>query len=197
MARWSIGNLVFDIPLTGQFQPEEFNESISAQFNEMPNIGGVFAMTLKGWKPREITISFIVDALNTGAPEERIDPEYIWNVILNMVQPPKTGGMGRLVFGDLVPNTGGPYRNKPNYASLTLPGWENVSVVITNASFKRTHIGRDGRAVRGTISLTLKQVANPQAQAAEVARRAAAAAQGVSSAALGGGAFGEGTIPTV
>lgn len=159
MPRWSIG------PIVGQYQPEDFTERQSANYEDIKSFGIVRPMIFKNWSPREVTLSFVVNsmgireadrAINTrvpGAPDQS-DPEVVWATICAMMRP-----------GDrLIPPTlGGRNENPRNFPRVIIPGWNlggntPVRAVVVDGSIKRTHIaGSPPRCVRGIITVTLRE----------------------------------------
>lgn len=169
MGFWHIG------PIKGEYQPEDFTESQETEVEEGFNIGAVHRLTVKGWSPREVTVSFVVDNLNRSAPpqvdnstastpdapppaggelspNDSVDPEKVWAAIQEM-QRPRTALVGLLV---------------PRVPVL-IPGWGgqgNVprNAIIVSSSIQRTHIKGNGfggsqpvQGQRATITVTLKE----------------------------------------
>jgi hypothetical protein len=163
MGFWSIGKI------RGRFQPEDFTESQNLKVQDMQTWGAVTRVMFKGWEPREVTISFVVDSvqttqkdpeLNTDSIEANMtgpecpiyDPEKVWAYIQQLQRP--------YPLPDTIP---------PIF--VYIPGWgkrgdEVQRAFITSASIKRTHIvaGNSGfsipgtvKAVRATITVTLKE----------------------------------------
>lgn len=172
MAWWSIG------PIVGQYQPEDFTETQHVEYAKPPTFGTVPPLIFKFWSPRVVTVTFVVNAMVVPASEEAInqdiksasvqsDPEVVWATVLSMMR--RQGGSGRTITA----GEGGSGRGLPavlgrssGYKALrvTIPGWGVGTglapkyAVITDASFKRTHIaGIPSRCVRGIISVTLEE----------------------------------------
>jgi hypothetical protein len=169
MSFWHIG------PIKGEYQPEEFTESQESSVDEKELLGTVHQITITGWSPREITISFVVDNLARSAPPppdagdatpdgppvaggslsptNSTDPEEVWAAIQQMQRPsgvPIVSLVPRIPV--LIPGWGG--------ADLTAPRFAR----ITSSSIQRTHIKGNGqggsqpiRAQRATITVTLKE----------------------------------------
>ncbi len=176
MGFWHIG------PLKGEFQPEDFTESQETDVEYKTPVGGRQVAVIKGWSPREITISFVVDNLARNespapnpsvnspqaspndpgslSPSQRVDPEEVWQAIQRM-QRPANGRVSEVKpVPVLIPGWGDEGRNQPRLA------------FITDSSIQRTHIqgvgtpinaggGNAGeqniRAVKATITVTLKE----------------------------------------
>lgn len=168
MGLWSIG------PIRGQFQPESFVETQKTIIEDIQIFGNVSILLLKGWDPREVTFSFVVDGMCDpvegtdtwarfktdqagGGPGPRAaDPEAVWDEIQRMQRV--SGSSPRPVF-------------------VTIPGWATgstasnvtgnrglrpIRAIISDASINRTHIrGADSRAVRAIITVTLREANNP------------------------------------
>lgn len=141
MPRWSIG------PISGQYQPEDFTETQASDFTEAGNHGGVALMMFKGYKPREIALSFVVDGV--GGTNGAGSPEVAWMHIQEMQRP--SNGL------------------EPTPVLVILPGWGDSEhlpklAYIVNSSIERTHITKSLdsgiQSVRATISVTLKEAPN-------------------------------------
>jgi hypothetical protein len=141
MPRWSIGRI------SGQYQPEDFTETQASDFTEAGNHGGVALMMFKGYKPREITLSFVVDGV--GGTNGAGSPEVAWRHIQEMQRPARAGW--------------------PQPIEVIIPGWGDSEFLpklayIVNSSIERTHItstlDSGIQAVRATISVTLKEAPN-------------------------------------
>lgn len=180
MAFWHIG------PLKGEFQPEEFTETQETDVEYKTPVGGVQRAIVKGWEPREITISFTVDNLARSepapadggtddivdptvgdlSPKKRIDPEEVWKMIQKMQRPANGHPRSIAKVPVYIPGWGNGGRNEP------------VLAFITSSSIQRTHISgrgqitdRAGRpipsngdeqkiqAVKAIITVTLKEAA--------------------------------------
>lgn len=161
MAWWSIG------PIVGQYQPEDFTEKQSADYAQPETFGTVSPLIFRKWSPREVTLSFVVNAMVAPGEETarndlipnavaQHDPEVVWATIMAMMRP------GLRTVSPPPPILGG--TNKRDYPRVTIPGW-GVSdftpnrAVIVDAVFKRTHIlGNPPRCVRGIITVTLREI---------------------------------------
>ena len=161
MPRWNIG------PIVGQYQPEDFTERQSANYEDIKSFGIVRPLIFKNWSPREVTLSFVVNGMAfsesdrisnpkiTGAPDQN-DPEVVWATICAMMRP-----------GDrLIPPHLGNRGNEPrNFPRVIIPGWgiggnTPSRAVVVDASIKRTHIaGSPPRCVRGIITVQLREYA--------------------------------------
>ena len=64
MAQWSIG------PIVGQYQPEDFTERQGVEYEEVKAFGIVRPLIFKSWSPREVTLSFVVNAMGITAAEQ-------------------------------------------------------------------------------------------------------------------------------
>jgi hypothetical protein len=156
---WSIGSI------RGRFQPEDFTETQGMEVKDLKSWGTVSRAMFSGWNPREVTISFVVDSVHTMESDENVminggtglpmsdcpvnDPEKVWEYIQALQRPDSA-------------------RKKVDPVLVQMPGWgsrntELKYAFITSASIKRTHIragsesGGNTRAVRATITLTLKE----------------------------------------
>jgi hypothetical protein len=168
MGLWSIG------PIRGQFQPESFVETQKTIIEDIKIFGNVSILLVKGWDPREVTFSFVVDGMCDpvegtdtwarfktdqagGGPGPRAaDPEAVWDEIQRMQRVSGTS---------------------PIPVFVTIPGWatgrtdSNVTdnrfirprrAIISDSSINRTHIrGADSRAVRAIITVTLREANRP------------------------------------
>lgn len=158
MGIWSIGKI------RGRFQPEDFTENQGMEVKDLKSWGTVSRAMFSGWSPREITLSFVVDSIHTQEEDEDVkintsigvatgdcpvnDPEKVWEYIQSLQRPDST-------------------KKLVNPVLVQMPGWgsrgsELKYAFITSASIKRTHIrsdesGGNMRAVRATITLTLKE----------------------------------------
>lgn len=161
MAWWSIG------PIIGQYQPEDFTEKQSADYAQPETFGDVPPLIFKKWSPREVTLSFVVNAMCAPTSEVahnplipnafvQSDPEVVWATIIAMmrpglrtVPPPILGGLG-----------------PSDFPRVMIPGWGLTEftpryAVIVDATFKRTHIiGSPPRCARGVITVTLREIRN-------------------------------------
>lgn len=174
MSRWSIG------PIVGQYQPEDFTERQSVEYEEVKAFGIVRPLIFKGWSPREVTLSFVVNgmgitqsdrATNSKVPNapDQSDPEVVWATICAMMRP---GDRGR------PPHLGGrgdPDGGNRNFPRVVIPGWNvgnntPIRAVVADASIKRTHIAGSlpPRAVRAIISVTLRELNLPSKSNATV-----------------------------
>lgn len=174
MARWSIG------PIVGQYQPEDFTEKQSVQYDDVKAFGIVRPILFKNVAPREVTLSFVVNAMgitegerenmkNSKIPNapNQSDPEVVWATICAMMRP----GDGSA----LPPLLGGQRDNPRNFPRVVIPGWNvggantPVHAVITDASIKRTHIAGSvpPRAVRAIITVTLREKRRAQRERAQ------------------------------
>jgi len=161
MAWWSIG------PIVGQYQPEDFTEKQSTDYAQPETFGTVSPLIFRKWSPREVTLSFVVNAMcapseeaarNENIPNAVVqhDPEVVWATIMAMMRP----GLRAVP----PPVLGG--RNERDYPRVTIPGWGVTEftprrAVIVDATFKRTHIlGNPPRCVRGIITVTLREISN-------------------------------------
>jgi hypothetical protein len=175
---WSIG------PIAGMYQPEDFTEKQSLDYAEPPTFGTVSPLIFKKWSPREVTLSFVVNALCIPDEEEvgnfytqhapqQSDPEIVWATILSMMRkqptnrPRGTGNRGVIAVkvGAAANNNSSlpPVLGDEPYPRVTIPGWGigngPTRAVITDATFKRTHIsGNPPRCVRGVITVSLKEM---------------------------------------
>jgi hypothetical protein len=153
MAFWSIG------PIKGEYQPESFDEKQTMKVEDQDAVGSVSPLVFKGWDPREVTISFVVDGVKPDADKSlyvdtilygfppmaitfnKADPEAVWDAIQAMQRP----------------------QNGPPFpVDVIIPGWGGSNrprkAVIIDASISRTHIeGAAPKAIRATISVTLKE----------------------------------------
>lgn len=166
MAMWSIG------PIRGQFQPESFVETQKTKIEDIEIFGNVSILLIKGWDPREVTFSFVVDGMCDPIesswerwPRKGVDlagatffqnpsasdPEAVWDEIQRMQ---------RFAPGAPIP------------INVNIPGWQsglrrnsftrdNVrrpsTAIISDSSINRTHIqGEPSRAVRAIITVTLR-----------------------------------------
>jgi hypothetical protein len=141
MPRWSIGRI------SGQYQPEDFTETQASDFSDVGNHGGVSLLMFKGYKPREIAVSFVVDGV--GGTDGASSPERAWAHIQEIQRPAKGGW--------------------PTPIEVIIPGWGDSEhlpklAYIVNSSINRTHItstlDSGIQAVRATISVTLKEAPN-------------------------------------
>jgi hypothetical protein len=163
MGVWSIGKI------RGRFQPEDFTETQNLKVQDMQTWGAVTRVMFKGWEPREVTISFVVDSvqatqrdpnLNTesiqvgmAGPECPIyDPEKVWAYIQQLQRPWPVPDVVQPIL-------------------VYIPGWgkrddQIQRAFITSSSIKRTHINAANnefftpgtvKAIRATITLTLKE----------------------------------------
>lgn len=152
MVFWSIG------PITGEYQPESFDEKQTMKVEQQEAVGAVSPLVFKGWDPREVTITFVVDGVKPDSEKtqwhsvlygnqnqtidyNKADPESVWQAIQEMQRPQ--------------------YR-APFPVDVIIPGWGGSNrprkAVITEASISRTHIeGTAPKAIRATISVTLKE----------------------------------------
>lgn len=153
MAFWSIG------PIRGEYQPESFDEKQTMKVEEQEAAGSVSPLVFKGWDPREVTISFIVDGVKPDAEKakyvdtmmygfppmaitfNKADPEAVWDAIQAMQRP----------------------KDRPPFpVDVIIPGWSGNNrprkAIIIESSISRTHIeGEAPKAIRATISVTLKE----------------------------------------
>jgi hypothetical protein len=180
---WSIG------PIRGEFQPESFTETQEMNVEDKPQIGNVTFLSFKSWKPREISLSFVVhgDPYSGRGPGERSDsesgpfqvwfsPEKVWGIVCCLVRPTKefsryvkdANDEADFLAGKEISNSGantGQAQNAlPTPVKVALPGWGSGSstprlAIVTSASINRTHINAKGEAMRATISVTLKELA--------------------------------------
>lgn len=160
MPHWSIG------PIVGQYQPEDFTEKQSVNYEPAKAFGIVEPLIFKNWSPREVTLSFVVNAMSVPADEQALgpisaapnqtDPEIVWATLCAMMRP-----------GDLLlpPLLGGEDKRR-DFPRVVIPGW-NVGAntpnraVVVDASIKRTHIaGEPSRAVRAVITVTLRELSS-------------------------------------
>lgn len=163
MGVWSIGKI------RGRFQPEDFTETQNLKVQDMQTWGAVTRVMFKGWDPREVTLSFVVDSihaaeqdpgLNTrsiqlgmAGPEFPIyDPEKAWAYIQQLQRPYPRPSVIKPIL-------------------VYIPGWgkrvdEVKYAYITASSIKRTHITAGNnefftpgtvQGVRATITVTLKE----------------------------------------
>lgn len=152
---WSIG------PIIGQYQPEDFTETQSVDYQVPPTFGTVPPLIFRKWNPREVTLSFVVNSICIPVEEEAInpeiknaivqsDPEVVWATICSMMRRQRKNPGFPMILGEQFPR-------------VTIPGWGiggfgPSRAVVTDASFKRTHIaGRPSRCVRGIITVRLKE----------------------------------------
>ncbi len=161
MGQWSIG------PIVGQYQPEDFTEKQSVNYEEPKAFGIVPPLIFKSWSPREVTLSFVVNAMvlpgveqarNDGIPNapNQSDPEVVWATIVAMMRPGD---------GLLPPQLGGSRLSDPRrFPKVVIPGWDVGGTtpdraLVVDASIKRTHIaGNPSRAVRAIITVTLREL---------------------------------------
>jgi len=166
MPNWSIG------PIVGKYQPENFDEKQSSEWKAVPLFAVVTPLLFQRWNPREVTLSFVVNAMGVPQSErfgqedvpvknaiDQSDPEVVWAMICAMMRPDTTLP-GRALYPP--PILGGE-RAKFDYPRVVIPGW-NVGnntpsqAIIESASIKRTHIaGNPSRAVRAIITVTLRE----------------------------------------
>ena len=178
---WSIG------PIRGEFQPESFTETQEMNVEDKPAIGNVTFLTFKSWKPREISLSFVVhgDIYSGRGPGERSDgesnhfmawfsPEKVWGILCCMVRPTKefrsllkdaNEEAGFMAGKEITNDAPGTAKNAlPIPVKVILPGWwageyTPKTAIAVSASINRTHINEKGEAMRATISVTLKELA--------------------------------------
>jgi hypothetical protein len=168
---WSIG------PIVGMFQPENFTETQSVDYAEPKTFGTVPPLIFKKWTPREVELSFVVNSMCFPAAEEarnpqmlnavrQSDPEIVWATIMSLMRK-ISDRSGALTAGGEAGRPGGlpsVIGDGDNAAiQVTIPGWGlgngPTRAVLTNATFKRTHIsGNPPRCVRGVITVTLKEL---------------------------------------
>ena len=164
MGFWSIGKI------RGRYQPEDFTETQNLKMKDLITFGAVSRVMFAGWDPREVTISFLVDSVQTtdrdpqgqnypfktspGTPECPLsEPEEVWRYIQSLQRPYPRPDLIRPII-------------------VLIPGWgrsgeEVKHAYITNASIKRTHITDKNanyftnpgstRASRAVITVTLKE----------------------------------------
>lgn len=164
MGFWSIGKI------RGRYQPEDFTETQNLKLKDLITFGGVSRVMFAGWDPREVTISFLVDSVQTTERDPRgerypykvsldgpacplSEPEEVWRYIQSLQRPY-------------------PRPNLMNPIPVYIPGWgqsgdEVRHAYIVNASIKRTHITDKNanyfpypgmvRASRAVITVTLKE----------------------------------------
>lgn len=162
MPRWSIG------PIVGRYQPEDFSESQRTNYEDVKAFGIVHPIIFKNWSPREVRLSFVVNAMGITAADlinnpaipkapHQSDPEVVWAMICAMQRPGDRG---------LPATLGGRESSKRNFPRVVIPGWgvtdfsTPTRAVVVDASIKRTHIGgTPPRCVRGIISVTLRELA--------------------------------------
>lgn len=142
---WSIG------PIRGEFQPESFNETQEMNVTDQEPVGNVVALGFKSWKPREISISFMVNGAYRGEEKGELNrddqmwvsPEGVWLKVREMVRPR--------------------FNNLPRPVDVNLTGWGiwgvSKKAIVVSASINRTHIDSDGQAQRATITMTLRELA--------------------------------------
>lgn len=168
MARWSIG------PIVGQYQPEDFTERQSVEYEDVKAFGIVRPLIFKNIAPREVTLSFVVNGMGITAAErddtrnskipnapDQSDPEVVWATICAMMRPGDRKAPPPLLGGRGDPRVGG----DRNFPRVVIPGWNvggantPIRAVVTNASIKRTHIAGSSppRAVRAIITVTLRE----------------------------------------
>lgn len=91
---WSIG------PLRGLFQPDSFDEKQETAVGRFAVVGGVEMVQFKHWNAREITLKFLVSAVD--APDstnesvrssnvDDCDPEKVWAKIIELQRPSQRG----------------------------------------------------------------------------------------------------------
>jgi hypothetical protein len=166
------------------FQPESFDEKQEAVLGKLPVSGGIETVQFKHWSAREITVRFLVsavdapDSTNEEARSSSIrdsDPEQVWAAIIELQRPahgglpqevpvtiPGWGGGGRVGGGERVRVEFRGQDDKGNITGYTDgEGWDvyngawPTKAIIKSASISRTHIDGSGAAVRATISVTL------------------------------------------
>ncbi len=143
---WSIGTI------RGEYQPESFTETQDMNVTDKEVQGNVSALQFKCWKPREIALSFVVNGARRGddpqtrpqSVDDSVDPEVVWEKISDMVRP-WGGGL-------------------PTPIDVVLAGWGGrpgmpKKAMVVSSSINRTHIDKQGRAVRATITMTLRELA--------------------------------------
>ena len=169
MPFWNIG------PIKGEFQPEDYTETQETDVDYNQPVGGRHVAVVKGWEPREITISFTVDSLARSNPDSatytpgsqesdkeagdlppgfRADPEEVWKAIQRMQRPADGHVREIAAIPVYIPGWGNEGRNQPTKA------------LIVSASIQRTHLTGQGRgdeqhvrATKAIITVTLKEVA--------------------------------------
>lgn len=165
MALWSIG------PIRGQFQPESFVETQKTKIEDIEIFGNISILLIKGWDPREVTFSFVVDGMCD--PDDRFerwprkggdlaggsafsnpiasDPEAVWDEIQRM-QRNSPGAPIPLTVN--IPGWTGGLRRSNVTGGLRRP----LKALISDSSINRTHIrGEPSRAVRAVITVTLRE----------------------------------------
>lgn len=143
---WSIG------PIRGEYQPESFTETQDMNVTDKEVLGNVSSLEFKSWKPREVSLSFVVNWGYRGQLKGEITandrkvvlPQAVWDMICNMVRP---------FNGSL-----------PVPVDVTIAGWGEGSgrpkkAIVTSASINRTHISGDNITMRATINATLRELA--------------------------------------
>jgi hypothetical protein len=167
MGLWSIG------PIRGQYQPESFVESQKTMIEDIEIFGSISILLVKGWNPREVTFSFIVDGMCDpddnfqtwsrqgidragGSPGPRAsDPEAVWDEIQRMQ---RLGGGAPIPITVNIPGWRGALTRSNADGTFRRP----LRAIISDSSITRTHIrGAPSRAVRAVISVTLREADAP------------------------------------
>ena len=145
--------------LRGRYQPETYEESFEVAFSDQEHAGTMHGLHFKGYKPKTVTISFIVDNMlmdsqdlekdqSQGSASLFKDPELMYRYLLDAARPrTERIGAGRR----FQPQT--PVR-------VSFPGWQQDCLgkaFITSVKIERTHINSAGRAVRAKLTVTFRE----------------------------------------
>jgi hypothetical protein len=168
MAQWSIG------PIRGEFQPESFVETQKTKYEDIEIFGSVSLVLLKGWDPREVSLSFVVDGMcdppegNTlwtratavdraGSLDNPVasDPEDVWAEIQRLQRLDPAAPIPLRVN---IPGWGFGALSRSGRSGVLKP----AKAIIIDSSINRTHIAGDpSRAVRAIITVTLREANRP------------------------------------
>lgn len=155
---WAV--TVFDnFVIRGRYQPESYEESFEVAFSDQEHAGTMHGLHFKGFKPKTVTLSFIVDNMLMDSVDiDKVqflkevpsykDPELMYRYLLEAARPRSTRVAGGRRFSPQTP------------VSVNFPGWHadcNGKAFITSVKIERTHINSVGRAVRAKITVTFRE----------------------------------------